>query len=124
MFNVTDDEFHSLMERAMQDIPVNFKDRLENIVFISEPYPNQQDLERLGLEDKRQLLGLYSGIPYTHRNTNYTSTLPDRIILFKDNIERVCYSQEELVEKIKEVLIHEIAHYFGMNEEEVRAAGY
>ena len=50
--------------------------------------------------------------------------MPDRIILFKDNIERVCYSKDELIEKIKEVLIHEIAHYFGMNEEEVRAAGY
>ena len=52
------------------------------------------------------------------------NTNPDRIILFQRNIERVCNNMDELKEKVREVLVHEIAHYFGMDEDEVRAAGY
>ena len=70
------------------------------------------------------MIGLYSGIPYTHRNTWYAGTVPDRIILFQSNIEAICRSKEELTAKIREVVIHEIAHYFGMTDKEIREAGY
>jgi len=97
---------------------------MDNIAFIVEPFPSSSDLARLGMTEGRHLLGLYSGIPFTHRNTWYAGTVPDRIILFQRNIESICSSKEELAEKIKEVVIHEIAHYFGMNDKEIREAGY
>ena len=122
--NVTAEEFQELMELAMESIPKDFKNRMDNIAFIVEPFPSSSDLARLGMTNGRHLLGLYSGIPYTHRNTWYAGTVPDRIILFQSNIEAICRSKEELTAKIREVVIHEIAHYFGMTDKEIREAGY
>jgi predicted Zn-dependent protease with MMP-like domain len=124
MINVSEEEFQEIMEESMELIPQLFKKKLDNIVFIIEDLPSESDLSRLGLKDKRHLLGLYSGTPYTHRDTWYMGAVPDRIILFKRNIESLCNSKEELSRKIQEVVIHEIAHYFGMNDREIRKAGY
>jgi predicted Zn-dependent protease with MMP-like domain len=124
MISVSENEFADLMEEQLQEIPEPFKSKIENLVFLVEPYPSQSDLNRVGLNDKYSLLGIYSGVPYLYRNTYYGNTTPDRIILFQKNIERYCNSKSELNNKIKEVLIHEIAHYFGMDEDEIREAGY
>ncbi|MGH2575527.1 MAG: metallopeptidase family protein, partial [Ignavibacteria bacterium] len=113
-----------IMELAMGSIPELFKSKMDNIVFLIEQYPTDSDLERVGLKEKTQLLGLYAGIPYTHRNTWYAGSTPDRIILFQKNIESICRTKDELINKIKEVVIHEIAHYFGMSDAEIRKAGY
>lgn len=124
MYSVSEEKFGEMMEEALHDIPSPFKEKIENLAFMAEPYPSESDLGRVGLDDKYSLLGIYSGVPYTHRNTYYMNTTPDRIILFQKNIERYCDNEDELKEKIREVLIHEIAHYFGMDEDQVRAAGY
>jgi len=124
MFSISEEEFQDLMESSMENIPESFKSKMENIVFIAEPYPSENDLAKVGLTKGKMLLGLYSGTPYTHRNTWYAGTTPDRILLFQKNIEAVCNSKEELKSKIREVVIHEIGHYFGMNEEQIREAGY
>lgn len=124
MISVSEEHFSDIMEEALHTIPAPFKDKIENLVFMVEPYPSESDLGRVGLTDMYSLLGIYSGVPYTNRNTYYMNTTPDRIILFQKNIERYCNTEAELREKIKEVLIHEIAHYFGMDEDQVRAAGY
>lgn len=124
MIHVSENEFQQYMEQAMESIPEIFKEKMDNIAFIAEQYPSESDLSRLGMNDGRHLLGLYSGIPFTHRNTWYAGTMPDRIILFQRNIEAICGSVEELVKKIREVVVHEIAHYFGMTDKEIREAGY
>ncbi len=124
MISVTEEEFQHYMEKALESIPESFRARMDNIAFIVEPYPSDNDLERLGLKDRRMLLGLYSGIPYTRRDTGYMGTMPDRIILFQKNIESLCRTERELVDKIREVVIHEVAHYFGMDDEEIRNAGF
>jgi predicted Zn-dependent protease with MMP-like domain len=124
MISVDEELFSEMMEEALHAIPEPFKDKIENLVFMVEPYPSDADLGRVGLTDRYSLLGIYSGVPYTNRNTYYMNTTPDRIILFQRNIERYCNTVDELKIKIREVLIHEIAHYFGMDEDQVRAAGY
>ena|ERR1043166_8087149 len=124
MISVSEQRFQELMEDAMASIPDNFKQKMENIAFIIEPYPSEHDLEKTGLKEGSMLLGLYSGIPYTHRSSWYNAATPDRILLFQKNIEYVCSTESQLVNKIKEVIIHEIGHYFGMDEEQIRAAGY
>jgi predicted Zn-dependent protease with MMP-like domain len=121
---VSEEEFQLLMNEAIDKIPDLFRDKIENLAFIVEPYPTDSDLGRVGLKDKHMLLGLYSGVPYTHRTTWYAGVMPDRIILFQRNIEALCNSLEQLREKIREVVIHEVAHYFGMDEDEIRRAGY
>lgn len=124
MIRVSEEMFDELMHEAVDNIPLVFKDKIENLAFISEDYPTEHDIDRLGLKSKYSLLGLYSGVPYTYRNTYYMNVTPDRIILYKKNIESLCDNLEELKEKIREVVIHEVAHYFGMDEDEVRSAGY
>jgi predicted Zn-dependent protease with MMP-like domain len=124
MISVSEEHFSEMMEDELHAIPEPFKEKIENLVFMVEPYPSDSDLGRVGLTDRYSLLGIYSGVPYTSRNTYYMNTTPDRIILFQKNIERYCHTEEELKVKIREVLIHEIAHYFGMDEDQVRAAGY
>ena len=124
MISVSEEHFSDMMEEALHAIPEPFKSKIENLVFLVEPYPSETDLARVGLTEGSALLGIYSGVPYTNRNTYYMNTTPDRIILFQNNIQRFCNTMDELKEKIREVLIHEIAHYFGMDEDQVRAAGY
>lgn len=124
MIKVSEEIFHELMDKAIESIPPVFKEKIENLAFIVEQYPTESDLGRLGLRDKYTLLGLYSGIPFTQRSTWYAGVTPDRIILFQKNIESHCDNIEELKLKVREVVIHEVAHYFGMNEDEIRSAGY
>jgi predicted Zn-dependent protease with MMP-like domain len=124
MIKVSEEEFHEMMEEAIETIPEAFKDKIENLAFIVEPYPSEDDMDRLELSDQYSLLGLYSGIPYTGRSTWYTGVTPDRIILFQNNIQMRCDTMAELKEMIRQTVVHEVAHYFGMNEDEVRAAGY
>lgn len=124
MIKVSEEQFHALMEEAIETIPEGFKDKIENLAFIVEPLPTESDMERLGINSRYSLLGLYSGIPYTSRTTWYAGVTPDRIILFQNNIQSVSSTMAELKEKIREVVVHEVAHYFGMNEDEIRDAGY
>jgi predicted Zn-dependent protease with MMP-like domain len=72
------------------------------------------------------LLGLYEGVPLSRRGTDYGvyPVVPDRITLFQRNIELTVSLPEELRERIREVMVHEIAHHFGMSEKEIRDAGY
>src|SRR3989304_1286676 len=118
-------EFEDVVERAFQALPKKFRDSVENVEIVveDEPVSNPQ-LRRFGVRRNEMLLGLYHGVPLTKRGTWYgtTPTLPDRITLFQKNIEAVCSTEAEIEEKIYEVLFHEVGHYFGMDEEEIRAA--
>jgi predicted Zn-dependent protease with MMP-like domain len=123
---MTRNEFENIAQEAYDTLPIFFKEKIDNVRILVEDYPSEQDLRSVRLKSKHQLLGLYHGIPTNHRGTWYGTTplLPDSIFLFQKNIEAVCTNDEEVSQKIQEVLIHEIAHYFGMNEAQVRAAGY
>lgn len=120
------ERFEMIVEKAFEDIPSNFKSRLENVHVVVEDMPDPNDLRSVHIQNQENLLGLYSGIPLSKRGADYGvyPVLPDRIKIFRMNIERICSSDEEVEAKIKEVLIHEIAHYFGMTDKEIRKAGY
>lgn len=119
-------QFEELVEKAFLSLPERFRDKVDNVQIIVEDYPSREQLERANVYSYRDLLGLYEGIPLERRGTAYGMfpTMPDRISLFQKNIEAVCRSEKEMEEKVHEVLIHEIGHYFGMDEDEIRAAGY
>jgi predicted Zn-dependent protease with MMP-like domain len=119
-------EFEAIVEEIFEQLPQRFHDAIENVAIVVEDYPNGETVNKLHLRSKYDLLGLYQGIPLTVRTTSYgmNAVIPDRISLYQKNIESHCSNDKELRAKIYEVLIHEIGHYFGMNEEEIRAAGY
>jgi predicted Zn-dependent protease with MMP-like domain len=115
--------FEEIVDQAFHHLPPLFKKKIENVEIIVEEQPDPGTMKRHSGADT-QLLGLYHGIPLTQRGTWYgtSAVLPDRISLYKNNIERICRDEKEIREKIYEVLCHEIGHYFGMNERQIRSA--
>ena len=119
-------EFEKNTELAFEKLPETFREAIENVGVVIEDYPDEDLVQKMHLRSRYQLLGLYQGIPLPHRNSWYgmSPVTPDKISLYQKNIEAVCHSEQEVIDKIHEVLIHEIGHYFGMNEDEIRAAGF
>ena len=100
------DKFIELVREAFDSLPTVFRERLKNIQVVVEDEPVTQTT----------LLGLYQGVPFKHRGIWYGNVLPDRITLFKRNIERISSTENEIKDWIDKVLIHEIGHYFGFSE--------
>lgn len=113
--------FEELVERAIGTLPEAYTRYFSNITIIVEDYPGPEDLKRFsgggGL-----LLGLFSGVPYPHKGGFFEISypLPDKITLFQKNIEKICSSEEELVQQIQKTLVHEVGHYFGLSERDLR----
>jgi predicted Zn-dependent protease with MMP-like domain len=115
------DLFHRLVVRAFQDLPKEFRRRLENVEILVEDWPPEQRPRRRKGRRDGSLLGLYHGYPLKERGTWYGNVLPDRIVIYQGPIERSCRNEKEVRSLVKEVVQHEVGHYFGLEEEELRA---
>ena len=112
--------FMEYVDMALRELPEEFSQRLENLVITVEPYPNREDLESVGLRDRRHLLGLFRGLPFGHVGSFHAGpVMPSEIVLYQENIERIARTERALVDQIRATLLHEIGHYFGMTEEEL-----
>jgi predicted Zn-dependent protease with MMP-like domain len=120
---MTRERFEEVAQKAFDSLPDQFRNSIENVHIVVEDYP-PDDLRKGGRDSKYSLLGLYQGIPLTKRGTWYgaSPTAPDKISLYQKNIEASCVDEEEILRQIVEVLFHEIGHYFGMNETQIRDA--
>ncbi len=120
---MTREKFEDVAEEVFEGLPRLFGDKIDNVHIIVEDYPSEDVMYNMHVS-KTSLLGLYQGIPLTHRGTWYGTnpTTPDKISLYQANIEAVCRNDKEVSDRIKEVLLHELGHYFGMNELEIRNA--
>ena len=114
------EHFAQLVEEAVAKIPRNFRKYLDNIAVIVEDEPSANLKRNLGNSPFSTILGYYHGIPFKHRGPYYGNHPPDVIIIFQKSIETICRTDEEIKEKVKEVVIHEIGHYFGLSEEKLR----
>jgi predicted Zn-dependent protease with MMP-like domain len=112
---MTDDEFDTLITRAMNELPEKYIKGLDNVAIVMADDPTDEQLHKMHIDNQHLLLGLYEGIPLTKRGSNYSFVLPDKITLFKNPILAVIHSEAELFEQIKRTLWHEIAHYYGLN---------
>jgi predicted Zn-dependent protease with MMP-like domain len=104
-------DFDKLVEDAIGAIPRRFRRRLHNVAFVVEPEGPQPNL-----------LGLYQGRPLTLRSVSDNFTMPDRITIFQRPHERLARSEAHLRKMVEETVWHEVAHYFGMDEAQVRRA--
>ena len=120
---MTRERFEVIAQEAFDSLPETFRSRIENVHIVVEDYPSE-DVAGRGGRNKFSLLGLYQGIPLTKRGTWYgaSPTVPDKITLYQRNIEAASRSEDEIRRRIVEVLFHEIGHYFGMNESQIRNA--
>jgi predicted Zn-dependent protease with MMP-like domain len=103
-------EFQAVMQRTLKNLPKQFRDVLKNVVIVIEPLPTS---------GRRSLLGLYEGIPVTEWGLDFSGKQPDKITLYKENIERYAASPEEIPHVIRETLLHEIAHHFGFDHDKI-----
>jgi len=116
---MTPEEFEKLAGKAIRGLPKFFRDKMKNVVVIVADAPGRARERRFG----GGLLGLYEGIPLLDRDTGYSGAMPDKITLFKKNIEAECSTPEEIEEEVRHVVMHELAHHFGMTDEELRQKG-
>ncbi len=114
-------KFEQLVEEAYERIPEEFRKKIDNVVIKVEDYPSRDDLEKLEIRGEGLLLGLYRGTPLHLRSVWEGIRLPDEIVLYQKDIEQICRTDEEIEDRIEEVLQHEIAHYFGLNDDEIYA---
>lgn len=120
---ISHEEFESIAQKAFESLPIHFRKRIENVIIVIEDYPSPELLNSMRIS-KYSLLGLYQGVPLSKRTTSYGMypVTPDKISLYMENILSQCRTKEEIENRIREVLFHEIGHYFGMNEKEIRDA--
>jgi len=115
-------EFDRLVEAAYARIPLRFRRRLKNVALVVEPEPSPHQLARGSVPRGSTLLGLYEGRPLTERSVFDSFTMPDRITIFQGPHERLATSPKHCAKLVEETVWHEVAHYFGMDELQVRAA--
>jgi len=116
---MTPEEFEKLAGKAIKGLPKFFKSKMQNVVVVIAEAPDRAQLRRFG----RNLLGLYEGVPLLDRGTGYSGAMPDKITIFKHNIEERCSGAGEIEAEVRHVVMHEIAHHFGIDDDELRQQG-
>jgi predicted Zn-dependent protease with MMP-like domain len=114
------EKFEGLVARAIESLPLEFQHKLENVDVVVQEWPTAVQLRQARMKSPWQLLGLYQGVPQTRRGRGYGLVLPDKISIFQRPIEAQCRFGYEIEEKIGEVVRHEIAHHFGLDDETLR----
>lgn len=114
------ERFQELVTRAANGLPPEFRDKLENVDVVIEDWPSQSQLAEAGLRRGEDLLGLYEGVPQTMRGRRYGLVTPDKITIFQRPIEARCRYDVDITEEVKRVVLHEIAHHFGIGDARLR----
>jgi len=110
--------FERWVEETVESLPPFFRERIDNVLFVVEEQPDPE----LGFEDAGDLLGLYQGIPLPERSVWQENPIyPDVITLYKKNIEAICQTTAQIKRQIAETVLHELGHYFGLDETEMDA---
>ena len=109
-------KFERLVREALEDLPDEIRLRLDNVDVVVDDLATIDQLVGSGLDERESLLGLYEGIPLPDRY-GYNLVLPDKITLFQRSIEAICLSDQEILTEIRDTVMHEVAHHFGINDD-------
>jgi predicted Zn-dependent protease with MMP-like domain len=115
--------FESLVDQAIRGLPSEFRDKLQNVEVVIEDWPSRELLQRMAIDEGDGLFGLYEGVPLTERGFS-PPLYPDRIWIFQKSIEEACETDEDITEEIRVTLLHEVAHFFGIDDEHLDEIGY
>ena len=110
--------FEKLVGEALDGLPPDFAEALENVAVVVEEEPEPGLLADMGMEPDEELLGLYLGVPITERDSQYQS-LPDRVAIYRGPVLRCCRSRREVVREVRDTVVHELGHYFGLDDDEM-----
>jgi len=110
-------EFERLVDKALRKLPRDFKEKIKNVAVVVEDWADDETLAEMGIEPPDTLYGLYRGIDLTRRDSGYGNVLPDTVTIYQGPIEEDCEDEEEMAELVRETVIHEIGHYFGLDDD-------
>jgi predicted Zn-dependent protease with MMP-like domain len=114
------DAFEMLVEEALASLPAEFQERLEHVIILVEAEPEPELLERMDVPEGGTLLGLYQGVPLTKQGIAGGGPLPERITIYQNPIEAYCHGDPDLIrEQVASTILHEVAHHFGIEHEEM-----
>lgn len=119
MVQISDNDFKKIASEAIDSLPDEILDNMQNIAIVIEDEPSKDQLKKLHIVDGWTLFGLYEGIPLTARGNNYNLVLPDKITIFKKPICLGCENINELKHQLKRTIWHEIAHHYGLNHDDI-----
>ena len=112
--------FEELVRQAVATLPEEIAERMSNVDVEVQEQPTERQLRSLGVPTGRTLLGLYQGIPLTRRTSGYNLVSPDRIIIFQRPLELTSRGDDDLVKRVRDTVVHEIAHHFGISDERLQ----
>lgn len=119
MHGITYDEFLEIAEGSLAELPQEIADLLDNVAIVIEDWP-----EASSAYGSETLYGLYEGVPLTERDSGYNAVLPDRITIYRGPLQRDFESGGDLEEQIRITVIHEVAHHFGFDEDQLKDLGW
>ena len=110
-------QFERVVAKALRRLPKAFREKLDNIAVVVEDWPDDETLDEMGIEPPDTLYGLYRGIDLTHRDSSYGNVLPDTVTIYQGPIEEDSADEQDMAELIRDTVVHEIGHYFGLDDE-------
>jgi len=117
------DAFERAVGEAIDELPKDVLRQIANVAFVVEELPDEETLEMTEVDDPAELFGFYHGIPLTERTSGYGMVLPDKISIYRQSIQQSCRNDDEVREMIRETVRHEIAHYFGIDDDRLEELG-
>ena len=126
----TRNRFDNIFEEVLEELPPVVHELIEKVPLVVEDYPSRRVMEETGIHDRRELCGLYTGIPLTERSVWQSGTLPDVVTIYREGILSIAADRtghvgtRRLREEIRITILHELAHHHGLDEDELRELGY
>lgn len=111
-------EFERLVEEALSSLPPQFAELVQNVLVVVEEEPSDDDLDLLD-DDADELLGIYRGVALTRRTHDMLPMLPDEIAIFRGPILRIARTRQHALQQIRDTVIHELGHYFGLHDHDM-----
>lgn len=119
---MSEEKFEQLVAEALDELPPFFQKAMQNVEVLVQDWPTPEELAEAGLPPGETLLGLYYGIPLTERYA-YNLVTPDTITLYQGPIEAICDTPEEVRQEVRQTVIHEVAHHFGIDDDRLIELG-
>jgi predicted Zn-dependent protease with MMP-like domain len=110
-------QFEALVEKSLRTLPKPFKEKVANIAVVVEDWADDETLAEMGIDPPDTLYGLYQGVDITRRDSSYGNVLPDVITIYQGPIEEDAADEEEMAEIVRETVMHELGHYFGLDDD-------
>ena len=120
---MTSEEFDAIVRETVSELPSELRRGIANVAIVVEEWPDEDTLDDADVNDPLDLLGFYHGIPLTARTHNYGLVLPDKISIYRQPISRASQNDAEIRETIQRTVRHELAHYFGIDDDRLEELG-